>query len=62
MNPDASLVVYVSEGKAYTCQLDTGALQEQLWMHEITVGVSVDKNNRVLLWTEEGAFYQSGEH
>lgn len=62
LNRDATVLAYVSEGIAYTCRIDTGVIQEQTWVLEKVIGVSINQENALLLWTKEGAFYKSAEH
>jgi serine/threonine protein kinase len=58
LNTEATLLVYISEGKAFLYNFESDETEELDWMQEYAIGACVNAQNQVLLWTTEGAFYR----
>ncbi len=58
LNADATLLAYISEGRAFVHNFKSEETKELDWMQEVAEGVCIDSKNEVLLWTSEGAFFR----
>ena len=58
-NQDATLLAFISGGTPFGYDLRTNQLAALQWMPEEPVGVQFDEQDRIILWTKDGAFYRS---
>lgn len=58
LNADATLLAYISDGKTFVHNFSSGVTEEIHWMQKDALGVCVDAQNNVLLWTAEGEFFR----
>jgi serine/threonine protein kinase len=58
LNAETTVVGFISNGTAYSYNLNTSELVEATWMTVTPVGVAVDENDKLILWTEDGEVFR----
>ena len=58
LNSAATVVGFIADGRGYRYELATSELEEATWMTTTPVGVAVDDDGKLILWTEEGEIFR----
>ena len=58
LNSEANIVGLIAGGRGYRYELETSELEEATWMTATPVGVAVDDDGKLILWTEEGEIFR----
>ncbi len=58
LNIETTILGYISNGKAFKYSIDSGEHIEVTWMPEEPIGVAVDENDELVLWSATGKVYR----